>query len=267
MEWLMTDKCPPNPSRKKRLDDRLVQEGLAPNRSRAAAMLMSGKVLVNDVPQTKAGTMVPDAATIRLKEPDHPWVSRGGLKLEAALKAFSIVPTHWIVADIGASTGGFTHVALHYGAAKVYAVDVGHGQLAWALRSDERVVVLEKTNARALTNAHLPEPLDMLVCDASFIGLRTVLPAAMERLKDGGVLIALIKPQFEAGRSEVGKGGVVRDEAVHRRVCEEINNWLAHECGWSVMGMITSPITGPEGNKEFLIAAQKPAGIGNPTAL
>jgi 23S rRNA (cytidine1920-2'-O)/16S rRNA (cytidine1409-2'-O)-methyltransferase len=187
---------------------------------------------------------------------DHPWVSRGGVKLDHALNYFGIDPSGLICLDVGASTGGFTDVLLARGAAKVYAVDVGHGQLAWKLRQDARVVVLERTNARHLTRAEIPEPIELIVCDASFIGLETVLPASLGLAAPGGCLIALIKPQFEVGPGRIGKGGVVRDPALHAEVCERIQAWLERQPGWRVLGITESPITGPEGNIEFLIAAR-----------
>jgi len=195
---------------------------------------------------------------LEVRGADHPWVSRGGLKLAHALDHFAVDPKGLVVLDVGASTGGFTDVVLARGAGKVYAVDVGHGQLAWKLRNDPRVVVLEKTNARHLTGADVPEPVDLVVCDASFIGLETVLPAPLARARTGGLLIALIKPQFEVGKDRVGKGGVVRDPALHREVCERISDWLPRQ-GWTVIGITESPILGPEGNREFLIAARKAA--------
>ena len=196
--------------------------------------------------------------SLEVRGADHPWVSRGGLKLAHALDHFAIDPKGLVILDVGASTGGFTDVALARGAAKVYAVDVGHGQLAWKLRNDPRVVVREKTNARHLTDADVPELVDLVVCDASFIGLETVLPAPLARARDGAWLVALIKPQFEVGKDRVGKGGVVRDPELHREVCERIAAWLQHQ-GWTVRGITESPILGPEGNKEFLIAARKAA--------
>jgi len=204
----------------------------------------------------KAGSTVAEDRPLEVRGADHPWVSRGGLKLQHALDQFAIDPTAAIVLDVGASTGGFTDVALARGAAKVYAVDVGHGQLAWKLRNDPRVVVLEKTNARHLTSTQIPEPVDLVVCDASFIGLETVLPAALALARPGARLVALIKPQFEVGKGRVGKGGVVRDPALHQEVCDRIAAWLPTQ-GWRVQGLTESPILGPEGNKEFLIAARK----------
>jgi 23S rRNA (cytidine1920-2'-O)/16S rRNA (cytidine1409-2'-O)-methyltransferase len=190
-------------------------------------------------------------------EAAHPWVSRGGVKLAHALEHFAFDPGGWVCLDIGASTGGFTEVLLAKGAAKVYAVDVGHGQLDWSLRQDQRVIVLERTNARHLTRAEVPDPVDLVVCDASFIGLRTVLPAPLALTKPQAALIALIKPQFEAGPEKVGKGGILRDEAVRAEVCATISAWLAALPGWQVQGVAPSPIEGADGNKEFLIAARK----------
>ena len=183
-------------------------------------------------------------------------MSRGGLKLAKALETFAIDPAGKVAIDVGASTGGFTDVLLAHGAAKVYAVDVGHGQLAWKLRNDPRVVVMERTNARHLTAEQIPEPVDVVVCDASFIGLETVLPAAMALAAPGAVLAALIKPQFEVGKGRVGKGGVVRDPELHAEVCDRITEWLASRPGWRVEGVTESPIKGPEGNTEFLIVGR-----------
>jgi 23S rRNA (cytidine1920-2'-O)/16S rRNA (cytidine1409-2'-O)-methyltransferase len=180
-------------------------------------------------------------------------VSRGGVKLAAGLDAFKIEPAGAVAIDVGASTGGFTDVLLHRGAAKVYAVDVGHGQLAWKLRNDPRVVVLERVNARHLAREQVPEPVDLVVCDASFIGLETVLPSALALTKPSAMLVALIKPQFEVGKGKVGKGGVVRDPALHAEVCARIEAWLAAQPGWHVLGIVESPLKGPEGNIEFLI--------------
>lgn len=194
---------------------------------------------------------------LELRGQDHPWVSRGGLKLEHALGEFPLSPEGRICLDIGASTGGFTDVLLTHGAAKVHAVDVGHGQLAWKLRSDPRVVVHEKTNARHLTAAEIPDPIGALVCDASFIGLATLLPAPLALCVPGAWAVALIKPQFEAGRDQVGSKGVVRDPAVHAAVCERVRAWWAGLPGWEVLGIAESPITGPEGNREFLLAARR----------
>lgn len=242
---------------KRRLDQLLVDRGLVETRSKAQALVMAGKVFSGEHKLEKPGTQLSEDTELEVRGQPHPWVSRGGLKLVHALEDFSIDPTGWVAVDVGASTGGFTDVLLTHGAARVYAVDVGHGQLAWKLRTDERVVVLEKTNARHLTAEQIPEPADIVVCDASFISLRTVLPAAMALTRPGARLAALIKPQFEAGREHVGKGGVVRDAAVHEAVCCDIRDWLEGLPDWRVDGITTSPITGPEGNVEFLIVGTR----------
>ncbi len=220
---------------------------------------MAGLVFSKERKLEKAGQQVADDLALEVRGQDHPWVSRGGLKLAHAIAHFSINPANAVCIDVGASTGGFTDVLLQNGAKKVYAVDVGHGQLAWKLRSDDRVIVLEKTNARYLSSTEIPEPADLVVCDASFIGLKTVLPAALELAKKGATLVALIKPQFEAGREHVGKGGVVRDPDIHAAVCENIRTWLDGLDDWTVSGIVESPITGPEGTVEFLIVAYKSA--------
>jgi 23S rRNA (cytidine1920-2'-O)/16S rRNA (cytidine1409-2'-O)-methyltransferase len=238
---------------KTRVDQLLVDRGLVESRSRAQALIMAGLVFSGERRIDKPGTTLAEDCALDLRGQDHPWVSRGGLKLAKALDAFAIDPAGRVAVDVGASTGGFTDVLLAQGAARVYAVDVGHGQLAWKLRNDPRVVVLERTNARHLTAEQIPEPVDMVVCDASFIGLETVLPAAMALARPGAVLVALIKPQFEVGKGRVGKGGVVRDPDLHAEVCDRIRGWLGSMPGWSVIGLTESPILGPEGNKEFLI--------------
>jgi len=240
---------------KVRADQMLVERGLVESRTRAQALIMAGAVYNGDRQVSKAGDLLPEDAALILKGQDHPWVSRGGLKLSHGLEFFGFDPTGRIGIDVGASTGGFTDVLLTRGATKVYAVDVGHGQLAWKLRSDERVVVMEKCNARNLTAEQIPEPAECVVCDASFIGLRTVLPAALALCAPGAWAIALIKPQFEAGRAHVGAKGVVRDPAVHDDVCRTIESWWSELPGWRVMGIDPSPILGPEGNREFLIGA------------
>jgi len=242
--------------KKIRLDQALVDRGLAETRTRAQAVILAGQVFSGEQRLDKPGTSIAEDRALELRGQPHPWVSRGGLKLAHGLERFAIDVTGAVAVDVGASTGGFTDVLLARGAAKVYAVDVGHGQLAWKLRNDPRVVVLEKTNARHLTASQIPEAPDVVVCDASFIGLETVLPASLALAKSGAVLVALIKPQFEVGKGRVGKGGVVRDEALHREVCERIAAWLPR-LGWSVTGVEPSPILGPEGNREFLIAARK----------
>jgi 23S rRNA (cytidine1920-2'-O)/16S rRNA (cytidine1409-2'-O)-methyltransferase len=245
---------------KQRADLALVARGLADTRAKAQALIMAGKVFAGTTRIEKAGATIADDQPIEVRGQDHPWVSRGGVKLAHALDHFALDPAGRICLDVGASTGGFTDVLLHRGAAKVFAVDVGHGQLAWTLRSDPRVVVLEKTNARHLDAAAVPEPIEALVCDASFIGLETVLRRPLALCAEGAWAVALIKPQFEAGRGQVGKGGVVRDAAVHRAVCARIEGWWATLPGWTVLGITESPITGPEGNVEFLIAAQRAGG-------
>jgi len=240
-----------------RVDVALVDRGLVESRTKAQALIMAGVVYSGETKITKAGHQIASDTALDVRGKDHPWVSRGGLKLEKGLKEFSMDVNGAVVIDIGASTGGFTDVALVKGAAKVYAVDVGRGQLAWKLRNDERVVVMEKTNARYLTGEEIPEPVDMVVCDASFISLKTVLPAALSFVKPGGALIALIKPQFEVGRDNVGKGGVVRDPDLHAAVCEDIRLWLDAMPDWRAIGVTESPIKGPEGNIEFLICGFK----------
>lgn len=242
---------------KQRVDQLLVERGLVESRSRAQAMIMAGLVYSDTRRIDKPGQTLPEDAALELKGQDHPWVSRGGLKLVKGLEAFDIDPTGLTALDVGASTGGFTDVLLTRGAEKIFAVDVGHGQLAWKLRQDPRVVVLERCNARHLTSEQISDPVDMVVCDASFIGLRTVLPAALSLTKPGACLLALIKPQFEVGKALVGKGGVVRDPELHQRVCDEIRAWVESLPDWSVIGLTESPIKGPEGNVEFLIAARR----------
>ena len=233
----------------------LVERGLVESRTRAQALILAGLVFSGERRVAKAGDAVAADQPLAVRGRDHPWVSRGGLKLVAGLDHFAIDATGAVALDVGASTGGFTDVLLAHGAARVYAVDVGHGQLAWKLRQDPRVVVLERTNARTLGQDLVPEPVTLVVCDASFIGLELVLPAALALAAPGARLVALIKPQFEVGKGEVGKGGVVRDPALHAAVCARIADWLAARPGWRVLGLRESPILGPEGNKEFLIAA------------
>jgi 23S rRNA (cytidine1920-2'-O)/16S rRNA (cytidine1409-2'-O)-methyltransferase len=244
---------------KLRADLAMVARGLVESRAKAQALIMAGLVYQGTARVAKAGDLIADDAALVLKGQEHPWVSRGGVKLAHALAHFGFNPAGRIGLDVGASTGGFTDVLLAQGANRVYAVDVGHGQLAWKLRSDPRVVVLEKTNARHLSSALIPDPVGALVCDASFIGLQIVLPAALALCAAGAFAVALIKPQFEAGPSQVGKGGVVRDAAVHAAVCEKIVNWWAQLPGWQVLGVERSPLVGPEGNLEFLIGAVRTA--------
>ena len=244
---------------KQRADQLLVDRGLAESRTRAQALVMAGHVMLGDKKAGKPGLQVAEDAEVSVKGQEHPWVSRGGIKLAHALNQFGIDVTGTVAIDVGSSTGGFTDVLLSKGATKVYAVDSGTNQLAWKLRQDPRVVVHEQTSARILTADHIPERVDLIVCDASFISLAKVLERPMSFAKPGAQMVALIKPQFEAGRGEVGKGGVVRDAAIHSRVCEEVSAWL-EDSGWAVKGLTESPITGPKGNVEFLIWSIKTAG-------
>ena len=243
---------------KQRADQLLVDRGLAESRTRAQALILAGLAFVGDRKIDKAGQQIAEDAAISVKGRDHPWVSRGGIKLDHALTHLGWDIAGAVAIDVGSSTGGFTDVMLNRGAARVYAVDSGTNQLAWKLRQDDRVIVHEQTSARVLTADHIPEPIDLIVCDASFIALSKVLPVPMAFAKAGARLVALIKPQFEAERHEVGKKGVVRDAAVHARVCSEVRDWLERS-GWRVVETVESPITGPEGNVEFLIAATKSA--------
>ena len=240
-----------------RLDHLLVERGLADSRAKAQALVMAGLVYTDTRKLEKPGTQVRPDTNLTLKGQDHPWVSRGGLKLDHGLNHFGLDVTGATALDIGASTGGFTDVLLSRGVAKVYAVDVGHGQLAWRLRQDDRVIVYEKTNARYLTAEQVPEPVHLLVCDASFIGLRTVLPAGMDLVASRGQMITLIKPQFEVGKEHVGKKGVVSDPARHTLVCDVVEKWVGDHPAWTVLGITESPVKGPQGNKEFLLAARK----------
>lgn len=238
-----------------RIDQYLVDAGLAESRARAQALIMAGQVMIGEAKAQKAGQQVSANSGIRLLGRDHPWVSRGGLKLDHALREFAIDVQGAVAIDVGSSTGGFTDVLLSRGAAHVFAIDSGTNQLAWKLRDDARVSVHEQTSARILTQQHITQPVDIIVCDASFIGLAKVIERPLDFAAPGAQLIALIKPQFEAQRSEIGKGGVVRDAAVHARVCSEVRAWLT-QSGWAVRGLTQSPITGPKGNIEFLIWAQ-----------
>jgi 23S rRNA (cytidine1920-2'-O)/16S rRNA (cytidine1409-2'-O)-methyltransferase len=248
---------------KTRLDVALVERGLADSRAKAQALILAGVVYSGERRLDKPGLSVSTDQPLEVRGQDHPWVSRGGVKLAHALDHFGIDPAGGIWLDVGASTGGFTDVLLARGAAKVYAVDVGHGQLAWKLRQDSRVVVLERTNARHLSRREVPEAVDGIVCDASFIGLEVVLPAPLALVAPEAYLVALIKPQFEVGPAEVGKGGIVRDLDLHRRVCTRIADWLGNQPGWSVLGIVDSPIAGADGNREFLIAARRGAETSN----
>ena len=244
---------------KARPDQLLVDRGLVESRSKAQALILAGLVFSGERKIEKAGQAMADDAPLEVRGRDHPWVSRGGIKLAHALAHFGWDVAGAVAMDVGSSTGGFTDVLLTNGAVRVYAVDSGTNQLAWKLRQDPRVIVHEQTSARILTPAHIPEPVDLIVCDASFIGLAKVLDVPMGFAKDDARLLALIKPQFEAGREEVGKGGVVRDPAIHARVCAAVAAWVESR-GWQVEGIVESPITGPEGNIEFLLGAKRLAG-------
>ena len=243
-------------AKKMRVDQVLVARGLAESRARAQALVMAGLVFTGETKIAKPGQPIAENAPLDVRGRDHPWVSRGGLKLAHALDAFDLDPTGAIAMDIGSSTGGFTDVLLQRGARHVFAVDSGTNQLAWSLRQDERVTVLEQTSARILTSSHITRACDWVVCDASFIGLAKVLERPLELAAPECRLVSLIKPQFEVGREEVGKGGVVRDPTLHERVCDEVREWL-ETGGWQVQGIVESPITGPKGNVEFLVSASR----------
>ena len=255
-----TDTAPEAPDRV-RADALLVARGLAASRERARALIAASAVLLAGKTLTKASRLLPADAVLELMADDFPWVSRGALKLIGGLDAFSrIDPAGRICLDIGASTGGFTEVLLTRGAARVVALDVGHAQLHSSLASDPRVLVMDGVNARDLTPHMLESLPDLIVCDASFISLVKLLPPALTMAPTGACLLALIKPQFEVGRGNVGKGGVVRDPALHALTTARIERWLTNEMGWAHIGTTPSPIDGPDGNREFLIAASKPAG-------
>ena len=245
---------PAHPNRKTRIDQLLVERGLAESRARAQALVMAGLVFAGEVKLDKPGQQVASDAALEVRGRDHPWVSRGGIKLAHALEHFAIDPAGVVAMDIGSSTGGFTDVLLQGGAAHVFAVDSGTNQLAWKLRDDPRVTVYEQTSARLLTPELINRPCDMVVCDASFIALAKVLEVPLQLAAPRCRLVALIKPQFEVEKREVGKGGVVRDTALHNRVCGEVREWL-EGLGWEVEGVVESPITGPKGNVEFLVSA------------
>ena len=235
---------------KVRVDQLLVEQGLAASREKAKALVMAGNVFCEEQRIDKPGAAFPRDTPLTVRGAAHPWVSRGGIK------HFGLSASGAVAVDIGASTGGFTDVLLEGGARKVYAVDVGRGQLAWKLRQDDRVVVLERTNARYLSREHVPEPVDLIVCDVSFIGLELALPPAMKLAASPATLVALIKPQFEVGRDRIGKNGVVRDPRLHDEVCERIQGFIERQSGWRALGVSESPIRGPEGNREFLVAAK-----------
>jgi len=242
---------------RQRLDKLLVERGLVESRARAQALVQAGLVWSGETRLDRSAAMLAADAPLQLRGRDHPWVSRGGVKLTHALDQFAVEATGAIALDIGASTGGFTEVLLARGAQRVYAVDVGHGQLAEKLRRDARVVTLERRNARQLTRAEIPEAPDLIVCDASFISLTAVLPASLALAAPAARLVALIKPQFEVGKGAVGKGGVVRDPDLRREICQRIAAWLAAQPGWAVRGLVESPLLGGDGNVEFLIYATK----------
>ncbi len=246
---------------RQRLDIALTARGLVRSRADARRAIEAGLVTIGDRRAAKASEPVGDDETIVLTGPLHPYVSRGGLKLAHALDHFAIPVEGRLALDVGASTGGFTDVLLRRGARRVYAVDVGHGQLDAGLRGDPRVVSLERLNVREIDAAQVPEPVDLIVCDVSFIGLRVALPAALALAAPGANLVALIKPQFEVGPAGVGKGGIVRDAALQRAACESIRDWLGAQPGWTVRGVIDSPIEGGDGNREFLIAAHRSSAI------
>ena len=241
---------------KRRADQLLVERDLAESRTRAQALIMAGTVFSGETKIAKPGQQLAEDAPLEVRGRDHPWVSRGGIKLAHAIEHFGLDPAGAVAMDIGSSTGGFTDVLLSKGADHVFAVDSGTNQLAWKLRRDERVTVLEQTSARILTPDQIDRPCDWVVCDASFIGLAKVLERPLELAAQECQLVALIKPQFEVAREEVGKGGVVRDPALHQRVCGEVREWL-QGLGWDIEGIVESPITGPQGNIEFLISAKR----------
>jgi 23S rRNA (cytidine1920-2'-O)/16S rRNA (cytidine1409-2'-O)-methyltransferase len=241
-----------------RLDDLLVERGLARTREQAQALILSGTVLVGDRPDGKAGVPVPADAEVRFRDEAIPYVSRGGLKLRGALNAFGIEVAGWVVLDVGASTGGFTDCLLQAGAAKVYAVDVGYGQLAWKLREDPRVVCIERTNIRHYDGAGITDSIDLAAIDASFISLKRVIPPVLRLIKAGALLVALIKPQFEVEKGEIGEHGVVRDPELHRRVLAELEGFC-RGLGLAFLGTCESPLTGPAGNREFFICLGKPS--------
>ena len=243
--------------KKVRIDQLVVNRGLALSRSRAASLILSGVVMCDDSVVSKAGYLVEPSSKIKILKPDHPWVSRGGIKLDYALKKFGYNVPGVVAVDVGASTGGFTDVLLRHGAKKVYAVDVGYGQLSWKLRKNSRVVVMERINSRYISDIYFEDLINFIVCDVSFISIKKALPSVLNLSVKGSRLVALIKPQFEVEKKDVQRGGVVRDNRLHNNVCEKINSWLEEDMHWLVEGIIPSPIEGPAGNKEFFIAAVK----------
>lgn len=246
----------PAKPKKMRIDQLLVERGLAESRTRAQALIMAGVVFAGETKIEKPGQQLLQDTLLEVRGRDHPWVSRGGIKLAHAIEHFGLDPAGAVAMDVGSSTGGFTDVLLTHGAMHVFAIDSGTNQLAWKIRQDERVTVLEQTSARILTRDHIDRPCNLIVCDASFIGLAKVLKRPIELAAPQCQLVALIKPQFEVARHEVGKGGVVRDVALYERVCNDIHIWL-EGLGWDIAGIVQSPITGPQGNVEFLIAGAR----------
>ncbi len=247
---------PTKSSKKRRVDQLLVERELVESRTRAQALIMAGVVFAGEAKVDKPGQQIAEDAALEVRGRDHPWVSRGGIKLAHALEHFDLDPTGAVAMDIGSSTGGFTDVLLTHGADHVFAVDSGTNQLAWRLRQDDRVSVHEQTSARIITEEQINRPCNWVVCDASFIGLSKVLERPLELAARECQLVALIKPQFEVAKAEVGKGGVIRDTALHERVCGEVREWL-QGLGWDIEGIVESPITGPQGNVEFLVSAKR----------
>ncbi len=239
-----------------RLDRLLVEKGIAPSRERAQALIIEGKVLVDGMPVLKAGTLIRQEAQIELRGGDIPYVSRGGIKLEEAIRHFNITMREKIAMDVGSSTGGFTDCMLQHGASKVYCIDVGYGQLAWKLRQDPRVVLLERTNIRHLEKSRIPDEIDIATIDVSFISLKKVVPCVLKFLKENGEIIALIKPQFEVGKADVGKGGIVKDEKKRLKAVERVKEELS-SLNLEISGVIRSPIAGQKGNIEYLIYMKK----------
>ena len=242
-----------------RVDRLLVARGECESGAAARALILAGCVYRGETRITKAGTLLPDDTELHVRRPPHPWVSRGGIKLAHALDHFQLDPLGAVAIDVGASTGGFTDVLLQRGARRVYAVDVGYGQLAWKLQTDPRVTVLDRTNARYLNSGHVPDTADLVVCDASFISLAKVLPAPLALTHAGAHLVALVKPQFEVGRADIGKGGIVRDAAARARAVDGVVQFLSDQPGWRVLGQTESPIQGADGNCESLVAAIRSA--------
>jgi 23S rRNA (cytidine1920-2'-O)/16S rRNA (cytidine1409-2'-O)-methyltransferase len=248
------------PEMKKRLDIRLIERGIAHSREKAKSLIIAGGITVNGIIKDKPGTLINEGDIIALRGNDNPFVSRGGIKLESALKSFNLDINGFICLDVGASTGGFTDCLLRYGAKKVIAVDVGYGQMAWKLRKDPRVIIIERSNIRYLPHEAVPQPVDLVTIDVSFISLKTVVPATTKFMKPNASILALIKPQFEVGKGRVGKGGVVRDPLMHQEVIKNLSSFFI-ETGFIIEGVISSPVEGPKGNKEFLIYMKRSSGL------